>query len=91
MSKVSPMPTSKEVARKRLMNVLKNDRTQLDQEMLSAVRSDVMRVLGNYMELDDKDFTISIVSTDQRDKPRLTLEAGVKKIHRSMVAKQKNG
>ena len=88
MSKLNKA-SSKDVAFSRLTNVLKNDRSQLDQQVLEAARSDIIRALGAYMQLDENDMQVTLKLNDHREKPRLIVEAGVKKIHRSLVGTSK--
>lgn len=52
---------SREVARERLRLVLISDRAGISPQMLDCLKADLLRVIGDYVELDDAgpDFTIA--------------------------------
>ena len=53
-------PTSKDIARDRLKMVLITDRANCSTDLLEMLRNDILKVLANYMEIDESESNIRI-------------------------------
>ena len=56
--------TSRQVARERLQVVLIHDRAKIAPEVMDHLREDIIRVISNYMEINQKDMEISLANDD---------------------------
>ncbi|MCL5289643.1 MAG: cell division topological specificity factor MinE [Bacillota bacterium] len=58
--------SSKNVAKERLRLVLVHDRANVSPELLSSLKNDLIKVISNYMEIDEKALEVSLDSNDQQ-------------------------
>ncbi|CCO07683.1 cell division topological specificity factor MinE [Desulforamulus hydrothermalis] len=57
---------SKNVAKERLRLVLVHDRANISPELLSSLKNDLIKVISNYMEIDEQALEVSLDSNDQQ-------------------------
>jgi cell division topological specificity factor len=55
---------SKNVAKERLKLVLVHDRASVSSDMLQALKEDLIKVISNYMEIDENAIEVSLNSED---------------------------
>ncbi|GAB6179998.1 cell division topological specificity factor MinE [Desulfotomaculum defluvii] len=55
---------SKNVAKERLRLVLVHDRANVSPELLTSLKNDLIKVISNYMEIDDKALEVSLDGDD---------------------------
>ncbi len=55
---------SKEIAKERLRLVLVQDRASVSPQFLEMLRQEIVRVVSEYMEIDDKAMDVSLTSHD---------------------------
>lgn len=67
------LKSSKSVAQERLRLVLMHDRLDLSPQLLEELRSDLMNVIKDYMEIDENKMEISL----ERDKKCVALVANI--------------
>lgn len=60
-------PPSKDVAKDRLKLVLIHDRVDSSSTMLEMMRNDIMKVISNYMDIDEEELDLQISQTDKDD------------------------
>ena len=58
---------SKEIAKDRLKLVLIHDRVDSSSSMLEMLRVDIMKVISNYMDIDEDELDLQISQTDKDD------------------------
>ena len=58
---------SKEIAKDRLKLVLIHDRVDSSSAMLEMLRVDIMKVISNYMDIDEEELDLQISQTDKDD------------------------
>jgi len=56
--------SSKEIARDRLKVVLIHDRANISPEVMEHLRDDIIKVISNYMEINQHDMEISLANDD---------------------------
>ena len=56
--------SSKEVAKSRLKLVLVQDRLNCSAQLLEIIKSDMLKVISNYMEIDEEGLEIQITQND---------------------------
>lgn len=61
-------PASGSVARDRLKLVLVHDRTDCSTQVLEMLKGDIIKVISNYMEIDEDELDINITQTKSDDK-----------------------
>lgn len=59
--------TSKDIARERLKLVLVHDRANISPRFLEMVKGDIIKVISDYMEIDEKGFDIRLSRIEQED------------------------
>lgn len=59
----SRKPTSKDIARDRLKLVLIHDRANCSTQLLEMLKTDIIKVISNYMEIDEAELDIQITQT----------------------------
>lgn len=61
--------SSKDVAKDRLKLVLVHDRVNCSSKVLEMLKNDILKVISNYMEIDDEglDFQITNTSTEENN------------------------
>lgn len=76
--------TSKEVAKERLKLVLVHDRTNCSPHFLEMVKEDIIKVISDYMEIDEAGLNIKITKTkrefDDTTIPALVANIPIKKM-----------
>lgn len=65
---LSKKPSSKDVAKDRLKLVLIHDRVNCSTQVLEMLKTDIIRVISNYMEIDEDELDIQITQTQSDDK-----------------------
>lgn len=58
---------SKEVAKDRLKLVLVHDRVNCSTQVLEMLKTDIIKVISNYMEIDEEELDIQITQTQSDD------------------------
>ncbi len=53
---------TKDIARKRLQVVLIHDRANISPEVMEHLRDDIIKVISNYMEINQQDMEISLAN-----------------------------
>ena len=61
-------PPSGRVAKDRLKLVLVHDRVNCSSQVLEMLKTDIIKVISNYMEIDDEELDIQITQTESDDK-----------------------
>lgn len=61
-------PPSGSVAKDRLKLVLVHDRVNCSSQVLEMLKTDIIKVISNYMEIDDEELDIQITQTKSDDK-----------------------
>ena len=56
--------SSREIARDRLKVVLIHDRANISPEVMEHLRDDIIKVISNYMEINQQDMEISLADDD---------------------------
>ena len=59
--------SSKDVAKDRLKLVLIHDRANCSTQVLEMLKTDIIRVISNYMEIDEEELDIQITKTETED------------------------
>ncbi len=54
---------SKDIAKDRLKLVLVHDRTNCSTQILEMIKTDIIKVISNYMEIDESELEIEITNT----------------------------
>lgn len=82
-------PPSKDVAKDRLKLVLIHDRVNCSTQVLEMLKTDIIRVISNYMEIDEEELDIQITQTESDDKsgsiPVLYANIPIKSMHKSQI------
>lgn len=63
--------SSKDVAKERLKLVLIHDRSNVSPQFLEMVKSEIIRVIQNYMEIDEESLDIQLTKTSSDDGERI--------------------
>jgi cell division topological specificity factor len=63
--------TSKDVAKERLKLVLIHDRANVSPEFLEMVKGEIMKVISNYMDVDESALDIQLTQTKSEDGQRV--------------------
>lgn len=61
-------PQSKDIAKDRLKLVLVHDRANCSTQILEMIKTDIIRVISNYMEIDEDELEMQITNTKSNDK-----------------------
>jgi cell division topological specificity factor len=61
----SRKPSSKDVAKSRLKFVLVQDRINCSTQVLEMLKTDILKVISNYMEIDEEELDIQISETTE--------------------------
>lgn len=79
--------SSKNAAVERLKLVLVHDRVNCSTQVLEMLKTDIIRVISNYMEIDEDELDIKITQTESEDKkgsvPMLYANIPIKSIHKN--------
>ena len=80
-------PASGSVAKDRLKLVLVHDRVDCSSQGLEMLKGDIIKVISNYMEIDEEELDINITQTENEDHngtvPVLYANIPIKSMHRS--------
>lgn len=72
LSKIFGRPkTPKDVAKERLKLVLIHDRANVSPQFLEMVKSEIIKVITNYMEIDESALDIQLTRTKSEDGDRI--------------------
>ena len=63
--------SSKDVAKERLKLVLIHDRANVSPQFLEMVKSEIIKVIQNYMEIDEESLDIQLTRTNSDDGERV--------------------
>jgi cell division topological specificity factor len=63
--------TSKDVAKERLKLVLIHDRSNVSPQFLEMVKSEIIKVIQNYMDIDEQALDIQLTKTNSDDGERI--------------------
>lgn len=63
--------TSKDVAKERLKLVLVHDRANVSPEFLEMVKGEIIKVITNYMDIDENTLDIQLTKTRSEDGDRI--------------------
>ncbi len=78
---------SKDVAKDRLKLVLIHDRANCSTQVLEMLKTDIIRVISNYMEIDEDELDIQITKTETEDNenslPMLYANIPIKSMHKN--------
>lgn len=66
-SKLSRRRTSKDVAKERLKLVLIHDRANVSPQFLEMVKGEIIKVIQNYMEIDEDSLDIQLTKTTSEE------------------------
>ncbi len=79
--------SSKDVAKDRLKLVLIHDRANCSTQVLEMIRVDILKVISNYMEIDEEELDIQITTTKsdngESDLPVLYANIPIKSMRKS--------
>ena len=82
-------PASGSVAKDRLKLVLVHDRVDCSSQVLEMLKGDIIKVISNYMEIDEDELDINITQTENEDHsgtvPVLYANIPIKSMHRNAV------
>ena len=73
--------SSKDVAKSRLKFVLAQDRLNISSHVLDMMKTDILKVISNYVDIDDTDLDIS-VTQDGANGPMIVANIPVKDMRR---------
>ena len=65
--KKKSIPPSGSVAKDRLKLVLVHDRMNCSSQILEMLKTDIIKVISNYMEIDEEELDIQITQTQSED------------------------
>lgn len=60
----SSKPSPKEVAKERLQLILIHDRADFSPELLEIIKSEILKVLSNYVEFNSSDIDVKLTRTE---------------------------
>ena len=82
--------SSKDIAKDRLKLVLVHDRVNCSTQVLEMLKTDIIRVISNYMEIDEDELDINITETMSEEKgvnvPMLYANIPIKSMHKGNKA-----
>ena len=70
-SRLSRKRTSKDVAKERLKLVLIHDRANVSPQFLEMVKGEIIKVIQNYMEIDEEALDIQLTKTQSEEGDRV--------------------
>lgn len=73
---------SKDVAKERLKLILIHDRANVSPQFLEMIKGDIIKVISDYAEIDEKGLEIKLTRTDadSKDSPALVANIPIKKM-----------
>jgi cell division topological specificity factor len=57
-------PKSKDIAKERLRLVLVHDRVNVSPQFMETIKEDMIKVISNYMEINEKEMEVSLTQTN---------------------------
>ena len=79
----SRKPSSKDEAKKRLQFVLVQDRLNISTPVLEMMKTDILKVISNYIEIDEDDLDIQISQGNGGNAPVLMANIPVKELRKN--------
>lgn len=78
----SNKPSPKEVAKDRLKLILIHDRGDFSPELLELIKSEILKVISNYAEIESGDIEVKLTRTDESEgnSPALVASIPIRKI-----------
>jgi cell division topological specificity factor len=73
----SNKPDSKSIAKERLQLVLVHDRSDCSPELINRIKNDIMRILSQYIDINEKEFNIEITRDKEKGSSKSTLIANI--------------
>ena len=73
----SKKTSSGDIARERLKLLLIHDRADFSPKMLEMLKRDIIKVISNYMEIDERDMDIQISTSSGAESENPTLSANI--------------
>lgn len=73
----SSKPSPKEVAKDRLQLILIHDRSDVDPEFLEVIKGEILKVLSQYAEFDNKDIDVKLTRTEESEGSSPALVASI--------------
>ena len=70
-------PSSKDVAKSRLKFVLVQDRINCSPQMMEMIKTDILKVISNYVDIDEENLDIQITQTPKEDGSQPVLYANI--------------
>lgn len=75
---------SKDIAKERLRLVLVHDRVNVSPQFMEVLKDDMIRVISNYMEIDERDMEVNLTTTNTSVK--LVANIPVTRMKRGVIA-----
>jgi len=75
-------PPSGQVARDRLQMVIFNDRLKISPQVLDMLKSDIIKVISNYLEIDESGLNIELDTKGRGGDPVLLADIPIKSVKR---------
>ncbi len=86
---INKKPNSKDVAKDRLKLVLIDDRASTSTHVLEMIKADILKVITNYIEIDEEELDINISTTKSddgnKDLPVLYANIPIKNMRKTKV------
>ena len=76
-------PASKDVAKSRLKLVLVQDRLNISSNVLEMMKTDILKVISTYIEIDDSELEIEITQDEESGAPVLVANIPVKELKKA--------
>ncbi|MEA1974290.1 MAG: cell division topological specificity factor MinE [Bacillota bacterium] len=73
----SKEPDSKSIAKERLQLVLVHDRSDCSPELINRIKNDIMKILSEYVDINEKEFDIEISQDRKQGSSKSTLIANI--------------
>jgi cell division topological specificity factor len=82
----SSKPSPKEVAKDRLQLILIHDRSDVSPEFLEVIKGEILKVLSNYADFDNKDIEVKLTRTEEGEgsSPALVASIPIKNIKKRL-------
>lgn len=77
---------SKDIAKERLRLVLVHDRANVSPQFMEVLKDDMIRVISNYMEIDEKEMEVNL--TNNNSSVALVANIPVNRMKRGITAKE---
>lgn len=73
----SSKPSPKEVAKDRLQLILIHDRADVSPEFLEIIKGEILKVLSNYADFDNRDIEVKLTRTEEGEGSSPALVASI--------------